>query len=80
MRTINIKNLKVGDKLPDSPASKYGQYVDFEVEEIRVTKGGRFVILIGRTYINPDGLKVKRQSGARYSNGALSGNTTMTIL
>ena len=39
MRTIKISELKVGDKLPDCEPSKYGQYVDWEINSIRVTKG-----------------------------------------
>lgn len=80
MRTIKISELKVGDKLPDCEPSKYGQYVDWEINSIRVTKGGRYVITTNRTYIGSDGVRHDRQFNMRYSNGALSGNTEITVL
>lgn len=80
MRIIKISDLKVGDKLPDNVSYGYGRYVDNEISGIRITKGGRYVITYNRTYINEEGVANDRQFNMHYSNGALSGNTEITIL
>lgn len=79
MKTIRISELKVGDKFPDELKGQYGRYVDFEVSNIRVTKSGRYVIKIDRTYENENGIKSQRQFGMRYSNGAIKGTSFVTI-
>lgn len=68
-----IKDLKVGDRLPDEPKSKYGQYVDIVVSSISITKKGRYNIEIDCTFVFPNGAR-KPVSKFKYSNGALSGN------
>lgn len=79
MKTIAIENLKVGDKLIDETASKYGHFVDMVVNSIRITKANRYVITIDMTYIDGSGQIKERLFAQPYSNGALTGYTTITI-
>ena len=78
MKTIKISELKVNDKLRNTEPSQYGQYINRSINSIRITKNGRFVITVNETYVSNSGVK-KIITADRYSNGALSGETRITI-
>lgn len=76
-----IKNVVVGDRLPDTPYDgPYGYYFDRVIVDIQVTKGGRFWLFVESSYKAKSGEVVKEKPHKRsYSNGALSGLSPITI-
>lgn len=79
-KVINLSDLKVGDKLPDTTPSRYGYYTNRSISKIRTTKGGRYVIALAHTWVPADGSVEIAQTNAPLSNGALAANHTITIV
>jgi hypothetical protein len=76
--TITINKLQIGDRLIDSPQSKYGYFTNRIVKSIRTTKAGRFVIEIQDQYVNASG-EISAPRTSAYTNGAIVGHTEVTL-
>ncbi len=78
MKTIAIKDLKIGDNLTDTPETKYGNYVNRTIHSIRITKNGRYVIEIKSSY-KYENEKLREPTIKKFSNGAVSENTLIDL-
>lgn len=76
-----VSEVKIGDRIIDGDTygMSYGRYINKTVEEIKVTKAGRYKLKVKMQYEDGNGILAPFQV-LDYSNGAISGNTEITLI
>ena len=77
--TTTVDKLKVGDRLKDGTNYGYGHYINIFVHSIRITKGGRFDIVVKQQYEANDGT-LKEPQIIGLTNGPVIGTTNIEII